>query len=175
MRGKYIYELRGWPRLIWDREQLVERLGAVRRQAGASYRPYGGAGISPAAGGRAGDADVGRTQKQRDRRRAIGCGASALVHCAATGHGYRRVETGGSECGRRRRDDVGRYSAILRTPDAGSKLHLVADSILARSITAKAIWFKRSAIRCRCLSQGFPLRLQLVGTHRNFGKSAEAG
>lgn len=34
MRGKYIHELKGWPRLIWDRGRLAEPLAAVRHRQG---------------------------------------------------------------------------------------------------------------------------------------------
>ena len=34
MHGKYIHELNGWPRLIWDRERLAEPLAAVRHRQG---------------------------------------------------------------------------------------------------------------------------------------------
>ena len=34
MRRKYIHELKGWPRLIWDRERLAEPLAAVRHRQG---------------------------------------------------------------------------------------------------------------------------------------------
>ena len=34
LRGKYIHELQGWPRLIWDRERLAELLAAVRHRQG---------------------------------------------------------------------------------------------------------------------------------------------
>jgi len=34
MRRKFIHELKGWPRLIWDRERLAELLAAVRHRQG---------------------------------------------------------------------------------------------------------------------------------------------
>ena len=135
MRGKYIYELRGWPRPIWDREQLVERLGAVRHRQGRHIGHMEALGfpLRQEAVLETLTSDVLKSSEIEGERLDAEQVRSSLARRSGMPIGALKPADRNVEGVVEMMLDA---TARLRTPDAGSKLHLVANSILARSITA---------------------------------------